>query len=113
MRIRFLSRRVLVVFALVPLACLADARSKPSPSEIYPGPWLEITQEIRDTLTLRKVSVCNEAVGRQSSLDSGEYSLHSALKTRSIRTSWLVKPPAHKVRGPGNLLDGIPLPDTY
>ena len=76
MRIRFLSCRVLVVFALVPVACLADARSKHSPSEIYPGPWLEITQEVRDTLTLRKVSACNEAVGRQSSVDSGEYLLY-------------------------------------
>ena len=112
MRIRFLSRRVLVVFALVPLACLADARSKPSPSEIYPGPWLEITQEVRDTLTLRKVSACNEAVGRQSSLNSGEYLLYCT-QDEIHWTSWLVKPPAHKVRGPGNLLDGIPLPDTY
>ena len=112
MRIRFLSRRVLVVFALVPLACLADARSKPSPSEIYPGPWLEITQEVRDTLALRKVSACNEAVGRQSSRNSGEYLLYCT-QDESNWTSWLVKPPAHKVRGPGNLLDGIPLPDTY
>ena len=48
MQIRFLSRRVLMVFALVPLACSADARSKPSPSEQYPGPWLEITQQVRE-----------------------------------------------------------------
>ena len=48
MRIRFLSCRFLMVFAFVPLACSADARSKPSPSEIYPGPWLEITQEVRE-----------------------------------------------------------------
>ena len=76
MQIRFLSRRVLMVFALVPLARSADARSKPSPSERYPGPWLEITQQVGGALALQKVSACNEAVGRQSSRDSGEYLLY-------------------------------------
>ena len=111
MRIRFLSCRVLVVFALVPVACLADARSKPSPSEIYPGPWLEITQEVRDTLTLRKVSACNEAVGRQSSVDSGNI-FCIALKTRLIGQAGSLSR-RRKGGGPGTLLDGIPLPDTY
>ena len=111
MSIGFLSR-LLTVFAFLPLACSADARSKPSPSEIYPGPWLEITQEVRDTLTLHKVSACNEAVGRQSSRSSGEYLLYCT-QDEIYWTSWLVKPAAHKVRGPGTLLDGVPLPDAY
>jgi len=104
--------RLLTVFALVPLACAADARSKLSPSEMYPGPWFEITQEIREILTLYKVSKCNEAVGRQSSRSSGEYLLYCT-QDEVHWTSWLVKPAAHKVHGPGSLLDGIPLPDAY
>ena len=112
MRIRFLSRCVLMVFALVPLACPADARSKPSPSEHYPGPWLEVTQEVRETLALNRVAACNEAVGRQSSHNSGEYLLYCTQDERHW-TSWLVRPATHKVRGPGRLLEGIPLPETY
>jgi hypothetical protein len=112
MRIRFLSRRVLMVFILVPVACSADARSRPSPSEQYPGPWLEITQQVRETLALQKVSACNQAVGRQSSRNSGEYLLYCTQDERNW-TSWLVQPAAHKVHGPGRLLEGIPLPDAY
>ena len=112
MRIKFLSRRVLMVFILGPLACSADARSKPSPSELYPGPWLEITQQVRETLALQKVSACNEAVGRQSSRNSSEYLLYCTQDERNW-TSWLVEPASHKVRGPGRLLEGIPLPDAY
>ena len=54
MRINFLSRRVLMVFILGTLACSADARSKPSPSELYPGPWLEVTQQVREISHFKK-----------------------------------------------------------
>ena len=111
MQIRFLSR-VLIVFALVPLASRADDRPKPSPSEQYPGPWLEITQEVRETLAHHKVSACSQAVGRQSSYDPGEYLLYCTQDERHW-TSWRVQPAAHKVHGPGGLLAGIPLPETY
>jgi hypothetical protein len=50
--------------ALLGLACLvgtADARPMLLPSEQFPGPWLEVTQEIRDILTLNKVSACSQA----------------------------------------------------
>jgi len=111
MPIGFVSR-LLIVFAFVPLACSADARSKPSPAEIYPGPWLEIPQEVREVLTLRKISACNQAVGRQSSRSPREYLLYCT-RDESRWTSWVVQPSAHKVDGPGTLLDGIPLPGTY
>ena len=44
--------------ALSGLTCLlgtVDARPKLLPSEHFPGPWLEVTQEIRDVLSLNKV----------------------------------------------------------
>ena len=112
MRIRLISRLVMMVFVLGPLACSADARSKPSPSEQYPGPWFEITEEVRETLALHKVTACNEAVARQSSTHPGEYLLYCTQNERHW-TSWLVQPATHKVRGPSRLLEGIPLPDAY
>ena len=45
----------------------ADARSALLPSEQFPGPWQEVTQEIRDLLALNKVSACSQAAGRESS----------------------------------------------
>ena len=57
----------LTLLVLVRLASAADAQPNLSPSEQYPGPWLEVTQEIREVLALRKVSACSQAVGRQSS----------------------------------------------
>jgi hypothetical protein len=111
MQIRFLSC-VLMMFALVPLVSWADARSKPSPSEQYPGPWLEVTQEVRDTLARHKVSACSEAAGRQSSYDPGEYLLYCTRDERHW-TSWRVQPAADTVHGPGGLLEGIQLPESY
>ena len=52
--------------ALLGLTCLlgtADARPMLLPSEQFPGPWLEVTQEIRDVLSLNKVSACSQAAG--------------------------------------------------
>ena len=112
MRIKFLSRRLLIIFAFVPLACSVDARSKLSPAEQYPGPWFEITEEVRETLALHKITACNEAVGRQSSTHPGEYLLYCT-QDESHWTSWLVQPATHQVRGPGTLLEGISLPDAY
>jgi len=60
--------------ALLGLTCLlgtADARPV-LPSERFPGPWLEVTQEIRDILTLNKVSACSQAAGRESSRISSQ-----------------------------------------
>lgn len=66
-------------FALLGLTCLlrtADARPMLLLSEQFPGPWLEVTQEIRDVLALNKVSACSQAAGRKSSRNPGEYLLY-------------------------------------
>jgi hypothetical protein len=101
--------------ALLALTCLlgtADARSRLLPSEQFPGPWLEVTQEIRDALTLNKVSACSQAVGRQSSRNPDEYLLYCT-RDEKLWTRWRVQPAAHKVRGPGKLFESIALSDSY
>ena len=98
---------------LLGLTCLlgtADAR--PKPSEQFPGPWLEITQEIRDVLVLNKVSACSQAVGRQSSRSPDEYLLYCT-RDEKLWTSWRVQLAAQKIRGPGRLFEGIALSDGY
>jgi hypothetical protein len=90
----------------------ADAGSKLSPSEQFPGPWLEVTQQIRDILTLNKISACGQAMARQSSQDPDEYLLYCT-RDEKIWTSWHVKPAAQKIRGPYRLSEDIPLPDGY
>jgi len=82
------------------------------PSEQFPGPWLEITQEIRDVLVLNRVSACSQAVARQSSRSSGEYLLYCTTDEKRW-TSWHVQSATHKVCGPGRLLEGIAPPDSY
>ena len=103
------------IFALLGLMCLlgtADARPMPLPSERFPGPWLEVTQEIRDLLVLNNVSACSQAAGRESSRNPGEYLLYCTSDEKHW-TSWRVQPTAHTVRGPGRLFQGIALPDGY
>ena len=100
----------LTLLVLTPFADAARAQSKLS--EEYPGPWLEITQDVRDFLALHKVRACNEAVGRQSSRNSGEYLLYCT-RDEKHWTSWRVQPAAHKLRGPDKLIEGIPLPSAY
>jgi hypothetical protein len=100
---------------LLGLTCLpgtADARPKLLPSEQFPGPWLEVTQEIRDVLALNKVTACSQAVGRQSSPNPGEYLLYCT-RDEKLWTSWRVEPAAHEVRGPGKLFEDIALPESY
>jgi hypothetical protein len=98
---------------LLGLTCwLGTADARPKPSEQFPGPWLEVTQEIRDVLTLNDVSACSQALGRQSSLNPGEYLLYCT-RDEKLWTSWRVQPAAHKVRGPGKLFEGIALSDSY
>jgi hypothetical protein len=100
---------------LLGLTCLlgtADARPMPSPSEQFPGPWLEVTQEIRDILTLNKVAACSQAAGRESSRNPGEYLLYCT-SDEKLWTSWRVQPAAQSVRGPGRLFQGIALPEGY
>src|SRR5690349_1400370 len=101
--------------ALLGLACLpgaAAARPVLLPSEKFPAPWLEITQEIRDVLTLNNVAACSQAAGRVSSRDPGEYLLYCT-SDEKLWTSWRVRPAARTVRGPGPLLQGIASPDGY
>jgi hypothetical protein len=102
----------LTLLGLTYLVGMADARPKLSPSEEFPGPWLEVTQEIMDVLALNKVSDCSQAMGRQSSRNPGEYLLYCT-RDEKLWTSWLVQPAAHKVRGPGKLFEDIALPDSY
>ena len=98
------------LLALTFLLGTADARPKISPSEEFPGPWLEVTQEVRDVLTLNKVSACSQAMGRQSSRDPDEYLLYCT-RDEKLWTSWHVQPVAQKV--PYKLSEDIPLPDGY
>ena len=101
--------------ALVGLTCLlgtADARPMLRVSEQFPGPWLEVTQEIRDILALKNVSACSQAAGRESSRSPGEYLLYCT-SDEKLWTSWRVLPAARSLRGPDRLLPGIALPDGY
>jgi hypothetical protein len=87
--------------ALLGLTCLldtTDGRPMLLPSERFPGPWLEVTQDIRDLLTLSKVSACSQAAGRESSLNPGEYLLYCT-SDEKLWTSWRVQPSgAHRSR---------------
>ena len=101
--------------ALLGLTCLlgaADARPMPSASERFPGPWLEVTQEIRDILTQNRIGACAQAAGRESSHDPGVYLLYCTSDEKHW-TSWRVQPAARNVRGPGRLFPDIALPDGY
>jgi|EndMetStandDraft_3_1072993.scaffolds.fasta_scaffold50083_2 hypothetical protein len=90
----------------------ADACPMPLLSEQFPGPWLEVTQEIRDVLTLNKVSACSQAAARESSRTPGEYLLYCT-SDEKLWTSWRVQPAARTVRGPGRLFRDIALPKGY
>jgi len=90
----------------------AYAGQKLLPSEQFPGPWLEITEEIRDVLVLNKISACSQAAGRQSSRSPGEYLLYCTVDEK-LWTSWLVQPALQKVCGPGKLFEDIAPPDSY
>ena len=109
---RHLSRYSETFPVLLLLTSAADAGSKISPSDEYPGPWLEISQEIREVLTLNNVSACAQAAGRRSSKNPGEFLLYCT-KDERVWTSWRVEPATRRLRGPGKLLEGIPLPDSY
>jgi hypothetical protein len=104
--------RSLVLLGLTCLLGTADARPMLLPSERYPGPWLEVTQEIRDFLTLNKISACSQAAGRESSNTPGEYLLYCT-SDEKLWTSWRVQPAARTVRGPGKLFQDIAVPDGY
>src|SRR5215813_3267359 len=60
-RISLSFRCGLTLFLLTPWNDAAIAQPKFLPLRQYPGPWLEITQEVRDFLALHKVSACNQA----------------------------------------------------
>jgi hypothetical protein len=101
--------------SLLGLTCLlgtADARPRLLLSEHFPGPWLEVTQEIRDVLALNNVSACSQAMGRQSSRSPDEYLLYCT-RDEKLWTSWRVHLAAHRVRGPGKVFEGIALSDGY
>jgi hypothetical protein len=102
----------LTLFGLTASLGPASAVYKLVPSEQFPGPWLEVTQEIRDVLVLNKVSACSQAAARQSSRDAGEYLLYCTTDEK-LWTSWRVQPAAHTVRGPGKLFQDIAPPDSY
>ena len=105
-------RFCLMLFVLTPWTGASYAQPELSPSEQYPGPWAEVSQEVRDLLALRKVSGCSEAVGRQSSRNPNEHLLYCTQDERHW-TSWRVQPALHKVHGPGKLFEGIPAPNGY
>ena len=107
-----LFRRGWMLLSLTCLPGLANAGQKLLPSEQFPGPWLEITQEIRDVLVLNRVSACSQAVGRQSSGSSGEYLLYCTTDEK-LWTSWHVQSATQQVYGPGKLFEGIAPPDGY
>ena len=105
-------RFCLMLFVLMPWTDASYAQPGLSPSEHYPGPWVEVPQEVRNLLALRKVSACSEAVGRQSSRNPSEYLLYCTQDERHW-TSWRVQPATHKVQGPRKLFEGIPAPNGY
>jgi hypothetical protein len=105
-------RRGLTLLSLTVLPGPADAGQKLLPSEQFPGPWPEVTQEIRDVLVLNRVSACSQAVGRQSSRNSGEYLLYCTTDEK-LWTSWRVQSATLKVCGPGKPFDDIAPPDSY
>lgn len=105
-------RFCLMFFVLTPWTGASYAQPELSPSEQYPGPWVEVPQGVRDLLALRKVSACSEAVGRQSSRNPNEYLLYCTQDERHW-TSWRVQPASQKVQGPGKLFEGIPTPNGY
>jgi hypothetical protein len=51
-------------------------------------------------------------VGRQSSRKPGEYLLYCT-RDEKFWTSWRLQPATQTVHGPGDLFEGIPLPDGY
>jgi hypothetical protein len=102
----------LIFLGLASLPGMADARPRVLPSEQFPGPWLEVTQDIRDVLAQNKVSACSEALGRESSRNPGEFLLYCT-SDEKLWTSWRIQPAAHRVRGPGKLYESIALPDGY
>jgi hypothetical protein len=102
----------LMLFVLTPWTDASYAQPELFPSEQYPGPWVEVPQEVRDLLARRKISACSEAVGRKSSRNPNEYLLYCTQYERHW-TSWRVQPAAHKVQGPGKLFEGIPAPNGY
>jgi hypothetical protein len=103
------------LFALFGLTCLlssSEACPMQSAAELFPGPWLEVTQEIRDILTQNNVSACRQAAGRVSSRNPSEYLLYCT-SDEKFWTSWRIQPAARTVQGPGGLLQGIALPEGY
>jgi len=105
-------RRGLALLALTCLLGTADAHPMLSASERYPGPWLEVTQEIRDILTQNNIAACTQAAGRESARDPSVYLLYCTSDEKRW-TSWRVQPTARSVRGPGRLFQDIALPDGY
>ena len=99
----------LALLVLAWLARTAEAQTKFSPAHRYPGPWLEISQTIRDVLDLRNVTACTQAMRRQSSHDTGEYLLYCT-RDGQHWTRWRVRPAAQKLRGPGEVFEDIPPP---
>jgi hypothetical protein len=110
--LKALFRSGLTLLGLTFLPGTADTRPNISPSEEFPGRWLEVTQDIRDVLTLNKVSACSQAMGRQSSHDPGDYLLYCT-RDEKLWTSWRVQPTAQKIRGPNRLFEDMAPPDSY
>ena len=81
-------------------------------SERYPGPWVEVTQEIRDLLDSKRVRACAQAMGRQSANDPGEYLL-SCSRDEKRWTLWRVWPASRKIRGPHEIFATMIPPDGY
>jgi hypothetical protein len=102
----------LTLSLLAPLATLVHAQPKFSLSERYPGPWVEVTQPIRDILDRNEVLECGQAVARQSSKDPGEHPLYCTRDEKQW-TRWHVWPASHKLSGPDKIFSSIPLPDSY
>ena len=77
-------RFCLMLFVLTPWTGASYAQPELSPSEQYPGPWAEVSQEVRDLLALRKISACSEAAGRQSSRNPNEYLLYCTSRRETL-----------------------------
>jgi hypothetical protein len=101
----------MTLLVLAWLALAVHAGPTLSLAHRYPGPWAELTQGVRDVLELRKVTACSWAMARQSARHPGDYLLYCSSDAQHW-TRWRVQPAAQKVRGPGDIVDGIPPPNS-
>jgi hypothetical protein len=106
-RTRLLSssfRFCLMFFVLTPWTDASYAQPESSPSEQYPGPWVEVPQEVRDLLALRKVSAARLWDVNRPAIPANIFC--TARKTRDTGQAGVYSPLPTKCKGPANSSKG-------